>query len=1036
MKLGIGSLVESKTAFSGVGKIVSISSKTKSATVGFFTSPLSPISNQIEVAGSELIGKSKLFDQTVVYCKVGKSQNWRTGFYDGQRPNDKHLIKYKYDDSDVVSIDDIFVPNFLGEQQYCPADFLAGRATTSPKYINDRSAFYKSYTNQRASCASISSIPSSAVNLEIHQLSVVIQVLNDDVQKYLLGDEVGLGKTIEAGFLVREHILEYKDNACVLILTPASLVQQWQIEMSQKFHLEDVMDEDLDEEDQKIFIGSFQNILTTRFFTKKPTMVVIDEGHQLGDFAWGKDGEDIFKQIASACHNSISTIVLSGTPITGNTKNFLAMLHCLNPDSYQLNDEGIASFNNKVEEREKYSGLYGALVPDSDDFTLEGIVEQIEHFAFNDNELNLLIADLKPHIDYFSEEKDENLRQSAVKALQDYFGDKYRLFQRFIRNRRGSKNSYIEQIFPGLGDCKIAPWKIGSELVSLDEQLDDYRNSLMHGDNNFVGITHENYFQWLDALLISPSSVMAKAQAVLVSDNNITDEEKLILTTMIEMGHVEQLNKDELLLGEITAWLETNIEGKIVVFCGDKIVADNVYKFIEQHLSSVERHVDGEIPAFNTSSEYNVLICDKSGEDGLNLQGKYRLAVHYSLPRTVMRIEQRIGRLNRYSASSTGVLPVDNVVLTPNRDGFYSSWANLLKTDVGVFNQNCSSIQLILDEKIESYNENIINKGYAQLDKLSSEISGDSGLLIKERKKVADQEIWNGMQVALSEIKTFSERLRLVDENADNLSKDMQGWITKSLRFDSRKTEDNNFVYQYKLGRTRLNVDEFISHCILGMDFDSGLKNPSTKPMSASRDQSAKTGSYPLRYGQPFVDTVYSFSQQTTLGISNAIIRELSNPLTSALTAKINVKFDEPKTVFKLSWVCALESNLQTRVNQRNNDRKFPPKIIEYWIDELGNEIKDKILLNILNMPYAKSLNEAKGLYKDYDISVGCEQDMWDAVDSFLNKDEWRDLVLSVASDCTEKVSSELNQQYDLSSSEEFGINLSTMRSVTLVGKS
>ena len=361
---------------------------------------------------------------------------------------------------------------------------------------------------------------------------------------------------------------------------------------------------------------------------------------------------------------------------------------------------------------------------------------------------------------------------------------------------------------------------------------------------------------------------------------------------------------------------------------------------------------------------------------------------------------------------------------TPCREGFYAFWTQLLKTDIGVFNQNCSSIQLVLDEKIESYCESIIHQGYTQLNKLSEEIAGESGLVTKERKKVADQEVWNGMQVDLSEIKTFSERLRIVDENADDLSKEMQGWINKSLRFDSRKTEDDNFVFQYKLGKTRLNIDDFISHCILGMDFDSGLKNPSTKPMSASRDQSAKTGSYPFRYGQPFVDTIYSFSQQTTLGISNAIIRE------------INVAIKEPKTFFKLNWICTLESDCHTRVSQRKNDRKLAPKTLELWVDELGNEVKKEALLNILNKPYEKSRDLTKGLYKDYNISVGFEQDMWDAVDSFLSKDEWRDLVLGVASSCTEKVRAELNQQYDLSSSEEFGINLSTMRSVTLVGKS
>ncbi|WP_205313866.1 hypothetical protein, partial [Rheinheimera maricola] len=93
--------------------------------------------------------------------------------------------------------------------------------------------------------------------------------------------------------------------------------------------------------------------------------------------------------------------------------------------------------NKKVRERERFSGIYTAISPESDDFTLSGILEELESLNLGDKDLTSLIERLKPEIDYFNKEKDEDRRNSAIYELKKYFGEKYRLFQRFIRNRRG-----------------------------------------------------------------------------------------------------------------------------------------------------------------------------------------------------------------------------------------------------------------------------------------------------------------------------------------------------------------------------------------------------------------------------------------------------------------------------------------------------------------------------------------------------------------------------------------------------------------------
>ncbi|MDP0959051.1 hypothetical protein Q6334_28445, partial [Klebsiella pneumoniae] len=88
-----------------------------------------------------------------------------------------------------------------------PAHFLASQTNDAPFFFPRRQSFINTYIQQRASCRGMASLSSSAVELEPHQLAVVRRVLQDKTPKYILADEVGLGKTIEAGMIIREHAL-------------------------------------------------------------------------------------------------------------------------------------------------------------------------------------------------------------------------------------------------------------------------------------------------------------------------------------------------------------------------------------------------------------------------------------------------------------------------------------------------------------------------------------------------------------------------------------------------------------------------------------------------------------------------------------------------------------------------------------------------------------------------------------------------------------------------------------------------------------
>src|SRR5262249_11465526 len=103
-------------------------------------------------------------------------------------------------------------------------------------FFGPRQRFLACAIEQRAVSRGLTGLLSSRVDLLPHQVEVARRVLEDPIQRYLLADEVGLGKTIEAGFIIRQSFLDDPD-ASVLVIVPPLLKDQWTEELDQKFDL-------------------------------------------------------------------------------------------------------------------------------------------------------------------------------------------------------------------------------------------------------------------------------------------------------------------------------------------------------------------------------------------------------------------------------------------------------------------------------------------------------------------------------------------------------------------------------------------------------------------------------------------------------------------------------------------------------------------------------------------------------------------------------------------------------------------------------
>ena len=203
----------------------------------------------------------------------------------------------------------------------------------------------------------------SAVQVEDYQLYPVLKAMLMPRISLLLADDVGMGKTIEAGLILSELYARRRIRR-VLIVCPASLQLQWRDEMREKFHLDfTIVDRDetfrlqrelgvdsnpwasypriitsMDYLRQKDVLGSFvaaTNSLSGRFEAILPwQMLVVDEVHNLTPSNYGDESDrcEMLRRIAPSFEHRL---FLSATPHNGYTVSFTGLLELLDPVRFQ-----------------------------------------------------------------------------------------------------------------------------------------------------------------------------------------------------------------------------------------------------------------------------------------------------------------------------------------------------------------------------------------------------------------------------------------------------------------------------------------------------------------------------------------------------------------------------------------------------------------------------------------------------------------------------------------------------------------------------
>ncbi|MEI8574780.1 hypothetical protein U737_15200 [Methylomonas sp. LW13] len=959
----------------GIAKI--IDSNATHLQIEYFESPAQVHREICSVLPKDIIRKT-LGSNTRVYCRF-KGGQWLVGRIlvdtgDGAevRFSDKHDVFCEYDDLFVrckKPIDD-------------PVDYLANVITETPQYAEARSGFMASYISQRGSAWGISALLSSVIELESHQINVIRRILNDPSQRYLLADEVGLGKTIEAGVVIRQAVLDDPIKHRVTVLVPRSLAHQWRQELIYRFGLIDFID-------TSVFVISFDLLDEIEAHLNSTNLLVIDEAHHATS---GSDEHSrrLYDIVRSHSNKIERLLLLSATPVLRNESGFLRMLHLLDPVVYSLEDED--GFRTKILNRQILAEAVASLDPQNVLY-LDSILDELLEKLPNDERLIHLVGVLKQKLIGLPDENDPDLIE-AIRILRAHLSETYRLHRRILRNRRrqvtgltpnrmGVRTVIVPETQLERIESLIEQWRVSATLT---DDAEEYQVPNV-GKTNF-------FWQLISALFTNPGDVKSLAERRLISIRNATelsfeDEEQLLLDLTKLIDRQQWLNcRLDCLANELSTLLLSKV--KIVIFCSQKMTADTVYdrltvefdEIVVRHEGDVLDTADDEqssIAKFISDKSTRIIVCDQTAEEGINLQGGKKLMIHFDFPIEPNRIEQRIGRVDRYGSGDG----IESLVLLDDGSKYQKNWFSLLDSALGVFDRSISSLQYLVDDQLQQIKSVIFSEGVEAIESWVSKLKGKDGVVEKELKLIDQQD---GLDELSPVVESDLETVFDIDSDWKNIRRSILYWACDTLMFNQYPAvavdnSDPVFRFQYQPPghggqATLIPLSGFLDSFLGVLDYGdrhSTASQPLTYPHCSRRPTAVKDGIRLLRYGDDFIETLKSFSDLDDRGRSFAMWRQFRKGL-NQVESRMYFCFDfliegelEGANSVLASAPVTLTDTARAAISRRR-DSLFPPIIAKVWIDEEGDEPSIEFIEKHLELPYDKFGND--GRYIDTNLKT------------------------------------------------------------------
>lgn len=533
-------------------------------------------------------------------------------------------------------------------------------------------------------------LTSSRVDLLPHQILFVHDLVAQSSRRMLVADEVGLGKTIETGMLIRELIAR-GDTTRILIVTPAGLIENWRRELEGGFRLLfDVLGKDFQDHGSAAWerhgrvIASIDTLKQQRRLQRLLAapgwdMVIFDEAHHLSRTRSGKKTVTTQNyRLAEALRNHTRDLIfLSATPHQGNAYQFWSLLQL-------LNDQLFPSADAVADHR----GVLGRVMirrtkREVTDANGQGIFRKrlvtTERFSLAPRE-RFFYDKLSEYLrdGYSAAGVGENRTTSAQRAIgfvmvtfQKIMSSSPRAIRQALRRRLlvllARKQLELE------GRRRNAPLLhakgSAEEILRLQDEMLSVARAIVGGPQ-VPDSDAESYINRVRRRLLRREEEVETTGWSLDGDEE--GDEAVYAETDIpqEIDRVRDLVKlvpdgpdrrFETLARAVSILRRANPEERFLIFTQYRDTADFLAEelgrmFGEKDIATLKGGpLDDKIAAmelFWKEGGAKFLISTSAGGEGVNLQiGK--VLFNYDLPWNPMAVEQRIGRIHRYGQQET-----------------------------------------------------------------------------------------------------------------------------------------------------------------------------------------------------------------------------------------------------------------------------------------------------------------------------------------------------------------------------------------------
>jgi ATP-dependent helicase HepA len=948
--VSVGALVDRSPA--GIGRVGAVDGNR--VKIEYFESVAEP-AVEPEWVPLPACRRARLGAQTRVFYLNPDTGAWRAGRIVGGQPP-TYFVRFPNTNVDIpVAEADLRVR--WDRPVRNPVDVLAISANESPYFRDARLPLLKNFIAQRSACGGMTALLSSAIEIHPHQVHAAMTVLSDPIQRYLLADEVGLGKTIEAGIIIRQTFLD-DPTSRVALLSPDVLRRQWQAELQQKFFVDDFPKKTLR-------ISSHETPEKWREYHGFD-LLVVDEAHRLVQIE--EPNQPPYRELAALARSVPNILLLSATPATARSITRLGLLHLLDPEIYRWENE--TAFNERLDARKALADAMYALDADLE-FLLRPTIEQLEAQLPDDSLLHeraTAVLDFLTEDGSLADHNDRPALARAVEALRAHIGETYRLHRRMIRHRRSQVLTDNGETIPYEVRGRARPRELAMQSAEHDaaqEALLAWQAAVADwlldhdaaGDlpayarilailTSRAGGPVDDLADTLRWRLQGDEEAAERAGLTTVERDllrrpAVLSPEKTALSVLDEARSAQGLTELASAVARIA-----RAATRSVVFCGPGSLATGLSRALRPRLPrgmAVGEHTSMVDPATCAQAVRrwaeggSVLVVDGTAEDGLNLQ-LADVVVHCRLPTSPNQVEQRLGRVDRYVSPLPGspTKPVPQFVLTGAAGEFSMSqgWRSLLVDGYGIFDESLSALQ----EAVESGLDEVWRVGLEH---------GPSGLTscapsIEEQLKVARREVEAadlldsvyGSTLETADISSATIRLEDDWKSIERAVVGYAGMDSGGLRLHARQI-DGERVLRFELGRDDPLLPPRM-FALPGMVFDQEHREGAFNRSVALR----RPGTRVFRCGHPFFDLLSTIMAIDDRGQASALWRR--DPKHT----------DDPEVYFGLDLL--VEASFRSaaelvgrstpavqRALRRQGDRLLGPFVRRIWVPALADSALD-----------------------------------------------------------------------------------------------